>query len=66
MSEEAIWKGEVGKTFSSDNMTYEEQVAILGKPIADAIKNGDTTDKIIGSVKQVDLKKGIITIGSEK
>ncbi len=61
-----IWAGEVGQTYEALEHTYEENVAILGRPLADEIEKRRLTipaETLPLEVVSVNFATKTITVG---
>jgi len=62
-----IEKFDVGQTINSDDLTYEQQVLLLGKPLADELKKKVIGEKQVEMVcTRVDRKRKSITFEVKK
>lgn len=57
-----VFNGEVGVRIDSMDLSYEEQVMIFGKPIADQLKDADTSTSAEFVVSEVDHNKQTVTL----
>jgi hypothetical protein len=64
-AKKSIWAGEKGKEVDVATLPYEEQVAIVGKEVADQLQDIKVSHATTHIVTNVDLKTKTITLGKK-